>query len=575
MADPSLAPRGVAGRARGPFDPRLLRVSRGARGALAAAVVVACTAAVLTVVQAFVLADAITAAFQDGAGLAALRPEVIVLAAVVTGRAALAWVAEVLAQRAASRTSADLRQALLEHVVRLGPAWLSGQRRAEVATLATQGVDAVEPYVARFLPQLVVAVVVPIVVGVAVATQDLLSAVLLVVTVPLIPLFMALVGMHTRRATDRQWRTLSLLSGHFLDVVAGLPTLKAFGRARVQADVLATVDSGYRRATMRVLRISFLSSLVLELLSMLSVAVIAVSIGLRLLDGSMQLRTGLVVLILAPEVYLPIRSVGQQFHAAADGLSSAAALFDVLETPAPPTVAVGGTAPVDGALRPSGPGRALVVDGVSVTYPGRAGPALAPVSFALRPGRVTALTGPSGSGKSTLLAVLLGFLPPTLGQVRIGSDPLTHLDPDQWRRHLAWVGQDAFLLGPTVADDVRLGAPWATDEQVAGALRTAGLDPDDLRAGLATPVGDLTPGVSPGQRRRIVLARALLRQAPYVLLDEPTAALDLQTEAAVVRTVRRLADDGAAVLVVAHRPALVALADEVVAMSTDPVAVTP
>lgn len=545
--EPAPRPRG------GPVDPRLLRVSRGVRTQLLAGVVVAAATAVLVVVQAFTLADAIVGGFQGGADLAALRPTLLLLAAVVAGRAVLAWVAEVLSQRAASRVSAELRGALVEHVVGLGPTWLAGERRAQVATLATRGVDAMEPYVSRYLPQLVVAVVVPAIVGVAILTQDLVAAAVVAVTVPLIPLFMVLVGRYTKRETDRQWRTLAVLSGHFLDVVAGLPTLKAFGRARVQAQRMVEVDARYRRATMGVLRVSFLSSLVLELLASLSVAAVAVSIGLRLLDGGLDLRTALVVLILAPEVYLPIRMVGTQFHAAADGVSAAAEVFDVL-----------GQSPVVAGSRRDVPPGPVVLQAVSVTYPGRDVAALLPVSLSLAPGRVTALVGESGCGKTTLLAVLLGFVAPTSGRVLVGGVPLASLHLDAWREQVAWVGQDPVLLGPTVSDDVRLGRPGASEAEVARALRGAGLDPERLRHGTATAVGDLAADVSAGQRRRVAVARALLRQAPLVLLDEPTAALDEDAEADVVRAVRALADAGAAVLVVAHRPALVAMADAVV-----------
>ncbi|HET8970212.1 MAG TPA: thiol reductant ABC exporter subunit CydD [Candidatus Nanopelagicales bacterium] len=560
----------------GAVDPRLWQHSRGVRQLLAGSTALAAVTAVLVVVQAFTLADAITAVFQRGSDLAAIGPALGVLSAVVLGRAAVAWAGDVLAQRAASRTSAELRTALLEHVVRLGPGWLAGQRRARIATLATRGGDAIEPYVSRYLPQLLVAVVVPLIVGVAILTQDVLAAVIVAVTVPLIPVFMVLVGMYTRRATDRQWRTLALLSGHFLDVITGLATLKAFGRQTAQAGQIAAVDTRYRRATLGVLRVSFLSSLVLELVATLSVAVVAVAVGLRLLAGTMDLRVGLVVLILAPEVYLPIRAVGQQFHAAADGVSAAAEMFDVMATQPPPV----GTAPV-----PTGE---IALDAISYRYPARtvpappptsspppggdhagaessprAGEAVGPVSLRLRAGQVTALVGPSGCGKSTLLAVLLGFLTPDSGRVTVGGVPLAELDPDQWRRQLAWVGQDPVLLGPTLADDVRLGTD-APDEAVAAALRSAGLEPAELAAGLHTPVGDLASAVSAGQRRRIALARVLLRPARLVLLDEPSAGLDAAAEDAVLATARRLADGGSAVLLVAHRPALVAGADVVV-----------
>lgn len=544
----------VPGRAgRGPVDPRLLRISAGVRGLLVTGVVVAGLTAVLVVVQAFALADVITGAFQRGLDLTAVWGAVVIVAGAVLVRAALSGLGELAAGRAALRTSAELRAALVAHVARLGPVWLTGERRAEIATLATRGVDSIEPYVARYLPQLVVAVVVPATVGFAILTQDLLAAVVVAITVPLIPLFMVVIGLYTQRATARQWRALSVLSHHFLDVVAGLPTLMAFGRAKVQAERMREVDARYRTTTMGVLRISFLSSLVLELLATLSVAAVAVSIGLRLVDGDLDLRTALIVLILAPEVYLPIRMVGMQFHAAADGVSAAAQIFDVLEAEPP---ASGTRDDI-----PSGPVR---LRGVGVTYPGRERPAVRDVELTLVPGRITALVGESGAGKSTVLAVLLGDVRPDEGTVLVGDVPLAELDVDAWTARLGWVGQDPVLLGPTVADDVRLGAPGATDEQVADVLRRAGLDPVTLPAGIGTPVGDLAFDVSAGQRRRIALARALLRCPGILLLDEPSAGLDEDAEHDVAAAVRAAAADGAAVLVVAHRPALTAVADDTV-----------
>ena len=540
-----------------PLDPRLLRYAHGVRTLLIGSVVVASGTAILVVAQAFALADVISRVFLGGASLSDVQPVLVTLALVVAGRAILSMVGEVLSQRAATRTSAQLRAALLDHVVRLGPVWLSGERRGQIATLATRGVDSVEPYVARYLPQLVLAVIVPLTVGVAILTQDLLAAVIVALTAPLIPVFMVLVGMYTQSATARQWSTLGVLSGHFLDVVAGLPTLKAFGRERAQSTRMAEIDARYRRATLGVLRVSFLSSLVLELLATLSVAVVAVSIGLRLVDGALDLRTGLTVLILAPEVYLPIRMVGAQFHAAADGVDAAEQVFEVLAV----EPAVTGT-------RTDVPTGDLVVDAVSVTYPGGAVVALDPVTLTARPGSVTAVVGPSGVGKSTLLAVLQGFVAPTSGAVRIGDADLADLDPAAWRARLAVVAQDPVLVGPTVADDVRLRRPGASDADVLSALISAGIDPTTLPDGAATRVGDLASDVSAGQRRRVALARVLLEPASLVLLDEPTAGLDDDAEADVVAAIRRLADAGSAVVVVAHRPSLVAGADEVVSLGS-------
>jgi thiol reductant ABC exporter CydD subunit len=514
---------------------------------------VATATAILVGARAVGVGDVVSRVFLGGAGLSDVEPVLVALALVVVGRALLAGLGDLLAQRSATATSAQLRSALLAKVVELGPVWLTGQRRGQVATLATRGIDSVEPYVARYIPALVIAFVVPITVAVAILTQDLLAAVIVAVTAPLIPAFAVLIGMYTRAATEKQWSTLGLLSGHFLDVVAGLPTLKAFGRERFQQERMADIDEQYRRATLRVLRISFLSSLVLELLATLSVAIVAVSIGLRLVYGDMDLRTGLIVLILAPEVYLPIRAVGTHFHSAADGIDAAEQVFDVLAQ----EPAVRGTV----TLVPDGD---IVVDAVSVTYPGAEVVALAPVSLRIVPGRVTALVGPSGAGKSTLLAALQAFLAPTSGTISVAGVDLMTLDPTAWRARLGVVGQDPVLLGPTVADDVALRRPSATAAEVEAALREAGLDPGTLPDGLATRVGDLASDVSAGQRRRVALARLLLEPAALVLLDEPTAGLDDTTEAEVVRAVRHLADAGAAVLVVAHRPSLVDTADAVV-----------
>jgi len=323
---------------------------------------------------------------------------------------------------------------------------------------------------------------------------------------------------------------------------------------------MAEVDERYRTATLGVLRVSFLSSFVLELLATLSVAIVAVSIGLRLVNGTMDLRTGLTVLILAPEVYLPIRAVGAQFHAAADGIDAAEQVFAII-----------GTEPAITGTRTDVPTGDVVVDGVTVTYPGSDVVSLAPVSLTLSAGRVTAVVGPSGVGKSTLLATLQGFVAPTAGTVTIGGVDLTTLDPEAWRSRLGVVGQDPVLVGPTVADDVRLRRPHATDAEVDSALRAAGIDPATLPDGAASRVGDLASDVSAGQRRRVALARVLLDPPPLVMLDEPTAGLDDATEIDVVDAIRRLADAGAAVVVVAHRPSLVAGADEIVAL--DPVGV--
>ena len=541
-----------------PVDPRLLRYARSTRVFLAAAVIIGTVSAALIVAQALLLADVITAVFQQGAGLAEMAPQLRELALVIVLRAGVAYAAEWAAFRAAAQAKSELREALLEHAVALGPVALGRRRSGELATLATRGIDALDAYYARYLPQLVLAIIVPLVIGLTILGLDVLAAVIVGLTLGLIPLFLILIGWYTQTRVDRQWRTLGMLSGHFLDVVAGLPTLAVFGRARAQAENLRAVGEQYRAATMKVLRVSFLSSLALELVATLSVALVAVSIGLRLVNGDMTLEVGLAVLILAPEAYLPLRMVGVHFHAAAEGLGAAGKIFDVLDEEPP----VRGT-------RTDVPDLAtttITLDDVTVTYGEGRSAALEHASLTLRPGRVTALVGPSGGGKSTVLALLLGFVGASGGQVRVGDLDLADVDPDVWRSHLAWLPQTPHLSTGTVGDDVRLGRPEATDAQVAEALAAAGIPVDDpaLPAGLATRVGEGSSGLSVGQRRRVALARALLRDAPLVLLDEPTAALDADTEMLVVEAVRLLREAGRTVVVVAHRPALVALADDVV-----------
>ncbi|GIJ48158.1 hypothetical protein Val02_50440 [Virgisporangium aliadipatigenens] len=531
-----------------PLDPRLLRHAGASRGFLILSVVLGVTLAGLVVAQASLLATGITAVFLDGAQVSALGPVLAGLAAVVVARAAVAWAQEVAAVRASAAVKSQLRRALLARLVADGPA--GSGRSGELATLAVRGLDALDGYFARYLPQLVLALAVPAVVLTRIAPADLLAAATIVLTLPLIPLFMALVGMHTEATNRRQFRTLARLSHHFLDVVAGLPTLRVFGRARAQEATIREAGEQYRRLTVRTLRVAFLSALVLELLATLSVALVAVGIGLRLVSGELTLHTALVVLILAPEAYLPLRQVGAQFHASAEGLAAANDVFAVLDAPPAPS----GTAPASfGAIR---------FDCVTVERAGRDRPGLPPFSATVLPGEFVALTGPSGCGKSTVLDVLLGFTAPSDGAVTVDGRPLSEVDTAAWRRTVAWLPQRPTLFAGTIRDNIRLGDPHAAPRQVRTAAASAGALEfvSALPNGFDTVLADDGAGLSAGQRQRIALARVFLRDAPLVLLDEPTANLDAETAAVVRDGIRRLAV-GRTVIMAAHRPDLIALAD--------------
>ncbi|MEU4198465.1 thiol reductant ABC exporter subunit CydD [Streptomyces sp. NPDC026294] len=541
-----------------PVDPRLLRYARATRFFLAAVVVLGLAGAGLVIGQAMLIAEVVVGAFQRDLDLGDLSTPVMLLALVSVGRGLVAWLTELAAHRASAAVKSELRTRLLTQAADgLGPGWLSTQRSGELTTLATRGIDALDDYFARYLPQLGLAVVVPVAVLARIVAGDWISAATIVVTLPLIPLFMVLIGWATQNRMDRQWQLLSRLSGHFLDVVAGLPTLKVFGRAKAQAASIRSLTGEYRRATLRTLRIAFLSSFALELLATISVALVAVGIGMRLVHGDLDLYTGLLVLILAPEAYLPLRQVGAQYHAAAEGLAAAEEIFAVLETPLRTT-----------GDEPAPDSTALSVEGLVVRHPGRSEPSLAETSFEVRPGETVAVVGPSGAGKSTLLNVLLGFAAPAAGRVRVGGRDLAAVDPEEWRRQIAWVAQRPYLFAGTIADNVRLARPDADDSAVRSALRDAGaLDfVSALPDGAETVLGEGGSGLSAGQRQRLALARAFLADRPVLLLDEPTANLDGETEAGIVDAVRRLAA-GRTVLLVVHRPALLAVADRTVRLA--------
>lgn len=533
------------GRARSrPVDPRLLRYATASRVFFVQLAVVGVAQTLVIIAFSWLvtrgIVDAIAGADISGTALATLG--------VIAVRAVLVWVREALAARAAARVEAQLRGELVAAVGRLGPGWVDARNTAKLAVTAGRGLEALDAYFGRYLPQLVqTAIATPVLIAVM-WWFDWISGLTVLLTIPLIPVFMVLIGLATRAVQQKQWRTLGQLAARFSDTVQGLSTLKIFGRQHRAADTIGRVTAAYRRETMRVLRVSFLSGFALELLASISVAIVAVTIGFRLIDGSMALFVGLFVLLLAPEAYLPLRQVGVQFHAAAEGVAATDDVFAVLDA------AAGLPEPVRHTARD---GDVLTVQGLRVRRGERM---LPPVSFTAGPGTVTLLEGPSGAGKSSVLAALRGAAVTEGEAVYAGADAAS-LDPSTW---LAWAGQQPSLVTGTIADNVALGDDARDEKLVRRALDLAcagTLDP--TRA-----LGAAGAGLSGGQAQRVAVARAFYRHlrglGPVIALDEPSAALDAETEAGLWHSVRQLADDGACVVLVSHRPSAREIADAVV-----------
>lgn len=538
----------AAGTRTPPLDPRLLRQASAARGALSLTVLLGLATTALILAQAALIAHALASA-AHGMGLPALRGTVLALLLVLIARSAAAFSGETAALRAAAAVKSQLRKRLTEHALRLGPAWLSGQQAGEVTTLATKGLDALDPYFARYLPQLLLSVLVPLAVLARVTTADWISGLVIAATLPLIPIFAVLVGAHTRARAQRQWRLLATLGGHFLDVVEGLPTLKIFGRAKAQAEVIRRVTDEHRSATMAALRIAFLSALVLELAAALATALVAVEVGLRLLAGHIGYETALLVLLLTPEAYLPLRNVGAQFHASIEGATAAERVFEIVQVALPDTASPISTpsaaATADLCTQP------IELRRVSLAYLDRSDPALRELTMTISPGEHIALTGPNGAGKSSLVGLLLRFADPTAGRIMVAGTDLAAIPVSHWRRQIAWVPQSPYAFTGTVAENIALGNPAATRAAVQRAARLAGAEEfiSALSRGFDTELGERALNLSAGQRQRIALARAFLRDAPLILLDEPTAHLDPVTARGILAVVDNVLADRTVVLV--------------------------
>lgn len=532
--------------------------ARVARVPLLATIILGLLAGLVVIAQAFLLARVVDRAGLHGAGTRAVIPVLAALGALFVLRAGLSWAAELTGFRAAAAVKSALRRRVVGHILALGPVYTVTARSGDLASTVLEGVEALDAYVSKYLPQRVVVALVPAAMLAAVFQVDWISGIVLLVCAPLIPLFMVLVGSQAEVVNRRQWRQLLLMGAHFLDAVQGLTTLKLFGRARDEIALIKRITDDYRRTTMASLRIAFLTSAVLEFFASLSIALVAVLFGARLLHGRIDFYPALLVLLLVPEFFLPLRGLATHYHSRMSALAAAGRIFDLLDTPLPSRC---GSLPA-----PAAP-IALSCRDLHVAYaPDR--PVLRRIDCDIPAGRMTALVGPSGAGKSTLAAALLGFVTPTQGRVMVnGSTPLNHIAPDDWWRRLAYVPQAPRLFAGTIAGNLRLARPEA---DMAALRRAAGQASalsfiEALPHGFDTELGGGGAGLSGGQLQRLALARAFLKDAPLLILDEATANLDLETEAEVVAAMARLTA-GRTAVVIAHRLATIERADQVLVL---------
>ena len=555
------------------FDRNLLSAAMQARGWLALTIGLGFVAGIVIVGQAWTLARIVDGVFLQGQPLAQVTPLLGALIALALARFLFAWGSESAGKRLAVRVKTDIRARLARHILQLGPGYAAEERSGELSNTVTTGVEALDAWFSQYLPQVALALIMPLTILIAVFPNDPLSGFVLLVTAPLIPFFMILIGSAAESLTKKQWTTLSRLAAHFLDVIQGLPTLKIFGRARDQLRIIARISDDYRKTTMGVLRVAFLSALVLEMLATISVAVIAVEIGIRVMKGHMVFLNAFFILILAPDFYQPLRLLGSKFHAGMDGVAAAERIFAILdEKPLQETemaAADRGPGTEDGADRSSSLPADFRIrfENVSVRYQAGERRALEDVSFELCSGQHLALVGPSGAGKSTIAHLLMRFVQPTAGRIFLNDIPLDQIDARSWRQHIAWMPQRPYLFNMSIADNIRLGQPDAGMDAVVRAAKQAFAHDfiQALPAGYETIAGERGARLSGGQAQRIALARAFLRDAPIVILDEPTANLDPETEEQIQQAIARLLA-GRTALIIAHRLHTIRRADRILVM---------
>jgi ATP-binding cassette, subfamily C, bacterial CydD len=550
------------------MNRELLRQIKPARILLICTIALGMLGAVAIIAQMLFLGLVVDRVFLSGESLEGVRTLLFLLLGAVVLRSGLLWLREIVAQCGAVRVKNELRERLFAHLMRLGPGYTGGERTGELAATTVEGVERLDAYVGRYLPQMALSVFVPLLIFAYLLSVDPISAVLLLATAPAIPVLMILVGSHAEQQMQGQWAALSRMSAHFLDVLQGLPTLKIFGRGAAERERIAEVSDEFRERTLKVLRYAFLSGFVLEFIATLSIALVAVALGVRLLIGGISFEAAFLVLLLAPEFFRPLRELGVHRHAGMESKTSADRVFEILNVPAPTSKATGA------ATRPLGP---LTIEfrDVGYGYPGSEQPALSGIELTLPAGTCTALVGRSGAGKSTLVNLLVRFLDPDTGWITANGIPIDELSVESWRENVALVPQRPYLFYGSVLENIRLARPSATREEIERVAELAGASEfiERLPRGYDTEIGERGVRLSGGEAQRVAIARAFLKDAPVLVMDESTSSLDPESERLIGDALVRLMRNRT-VLVIAHRLNTVYRADRIAVLQAGRLAET-
>ncbi len=543
------------------IDKRLFPFLGNVRGYFLGTILLGVLVAGATISQAWLLSRIIDGVFLKGMHLREVQPWLLAFLLITFLRVVLHYGEKSVASQVSFRIKQTLRELLTGHLLRLGPTFARGERSGEISNTLLNGVDSLDAYFREYLPQLFLSALVPLLILLFVFPRDLLSGFVFLLTAPIIPVFMILIGHLARNLTQKQWKSLSRMSAHFLDVLQGLTTLKILGRSREQIEVIAHITDEFRQSTMKVLRVAFLSALALEMIGTISTAVVAVEIGIRLMYGRMEFLPALFILILAPEFYLPMRLLGTKYHAGMEGVAAANRIFQILQQS--PQTRSGSSRPALNLRE-----QTIYFHNVYFTYPGSSTPALEAIHLEIPPGSRIAIIGPSGSGKTTLTRLLLRFADPTAGELRVEQYPLPDIDATFWREQIAYVPQDAYLFHTSILENIRMGQTGASEAEIVRAARQAQIHQfiTSLPDGYHTIVGERGARLSGGQAQRIALARAFLKNAPLIILDEPTSNLDPETEQLLRQSMNDLMK-GRTVVMIAHRLETVQEMDRIVVMN--------